>query len=73
MSGATVRPALYVAIGISGAPHHLMGMREAGTIVALNTDPSAPIFQLATHAFVGDMHEVVPRVIERLAAMRADA
>jgi len=73
MSGSTVRPSLYFAIGISGAPHHLMGMREAGTILALNLDPSAPIFQLATHAFVGDMHEVVPRLIERLGALRTAA
>ena len=71
MSGSTVRPSLYFAIGISGAPHHLMGMREATEIIALNKDPAAPIFQLATHAFVGDAHEVVPKVIERLAQMRA--
>jgi electron transfer flavoprotein alpha subunit len=71
MSGSTVRPALYFAIGISGAPHHLMGMREAATILALNKDPQAPIFQIATHALVGDMHEVIPKVIERLGAMRA--
>jgi electron transfer flavoprotein alpha subunit len=73
MSGSTVRPALYFAIGISGAPHHLMGMREASTIVALNADASAPMMQLASHGFVGDLHEVIPRVIERLGAMRASA
>jgi electron transfer flavoprotein alpha subunit len=71
MSGSTVRPSLYFAIGISGAPHHLMGMREATSIIALNNDPSAPIFQLATHAFIGDAGEVVPKVIQRLAEMRA--
>lgn len=73
MSGSTVRPALYLALGISGAPHHLMGMREATEIVALNSDPSAPIFQVATHAFVGDLHEIVPQVITRLYALRAGA
>ncbi|MES3001017.1 MAG: electron transfer flavoprotein subunit alpha/FixB family protein [Pseudomonadota bacterium] len=73
MSGSTVRPALYFAIGISGAPHHLMGMREAATILALNKDPDAPIFQIATHALVGDLHEVIPKVIERLGAMRDSA
>jgi electron transfer flavoprotein alpha subunit len=68
MSGSSVRPALYLAIGISGAPHHLMGMRDATTIIALNTDESAPMMKLAHHAFVGDVNEVVPRLIQRLAS-----
>lgn len=66
MSGSTVRPSLYLAIGISGAPHHLMGMRDSTTIVALNTDESAPIMKLADHAFVGDVNAVVPKLISLL-------
>ncbi len=66
LSGRTVRPKLYVACGISGAPEHLAGMRGAETIVAVNTDPGAPIFALATYGIVGDVAEVLPELTEKM-------
>lgn len=65
-SGRTVAPSLYVACGISGATHHTVGMRESGAVVAINTDSTAPIFDLADVALVGDVHEVLPPVLARL-------
>ncbi len=66
MLGATVKPRLYIAIGISGTPEHLMGIAEGATIVALNSDPKAPIFALADYGIVGDLHETLPAFITRL-------
>ena len=59
-SGLTVRPKLYVAVGISGAPEHAQGMRESGLIVAINTDPKAPIFDFAHYGIVADAIEFLP-------------
>ena len=69
-SGLTVTPKLYVAIGISGAVQHLSGMRGAGTIVAINKDANAPIFRIADIGVVGDLHEVVPALIQELESRR---
>lgn len=62
-TGTTVRPALYVACGISGTVQHRAGMQESGRIIAINTDPNAPMLGIAHYAIVGDLHQVIPMMI----------
>lgn len=71
LSGVTVKPKLYIACGISGQIEHNVGMRESGVVVAINSDPSAPIMQQADYCITGDLHEVVPALIRALRGVNA--
>ena len=67
-TGKTVKPRVYVACGISGATQHMVGMKGSDNIIAINKDSEAPIFSIADLGIVGDVHKVMPKLLEALKA-----
>ena len=71
-TGVTVAPKLYVALGVSGAVQHIVGMQGAKKIVAVNLDPNAPIFRVADVGLRGDLRDILPELIRMIKEERAD-
>jgi len=65
-TGTSVGPKLYIALGISGAIQHMIGVANAGTIIAINSDPNAPIFKQCDYYIVGDVEDIVPQMVQLL-------
>jgi len=72
-SGMTVKPKIYVALGISGAPEHIEGMKDSATIIAVNSDPQAPIFNVAHYGVVGDVLDLIPALTEEVRSRKGVA
>jgi electron transfer flavoprotein alpha subunit len=68
-SGKTVRPRLYIGVGISGMSHHVVGMDESEFVVAINKDPKAIIFEFSDLAIVGDYRDIIPHLVDELRGM----
>ncbi len=65
-TGKTVKPGLYIAAGVSGAMQHVVGMKDSGTIISINKDEEAPIFGISDLGIVGDVHKVLPKLLEAI-------